>query len=221
VPATATATKSATTVPTASGPTATPIAGDPRATLGTPTWKDPMDKGDNWPTGDDPAGFTEIAFQNGYMELTGLKPIDGWRLTFEKLSNVYLEMTVNTGSCLPQDRYGFIARVPALTDANKGYLFGFTCDGKFSLRKWDGASNSMTNFIAWKTNAAINAGANKVNRLGVMMKGNKLSMYANGVLLGEVLDNTWLEGNFGIFAGAHESAKYTLKVDEVNYWKVP
>jgi hypothetical protein len=79
----------------------------------------------------------------------------------------------------------------------------------------------MTNFIAWKTHAAINAGANKVNRLGVMMNGNKLSMYANGVLLGEVLDNTWLEGNFGIFAGAHESTKFTLKVDELDYWKLP
>ncbi len=180
-----------------------------------------MDDGDNWPTGSDPAGFTEIAFQNGFMELSGLKPIDGWRLTIDKLSNVYLEMKLNSGSCLPQDRYGLIARVPALSEANRGYLFGFTCDGKYSLRKWDGATNSMTNFLVWKTNAAIKAGPNQENRLGVMMKGNKLSVYANGVLLGEVLDNTWLEGNFGIFAGAHESTQFTLKVDEVSYWKLP
>lgn len=219
-PATATATKSAATA-TPAGPTATPVPGDPKTALGEPTWKDAMNTGDNWPTAADPAGFTEIGFQNGYMELTALKPIDGWRLTFDKLTNAYLEMTVNTGSCLPLDRYGIIARVPSLTDANRGYLFGFTCGGKFSLRKWDGSTNSMTNFIVWKTNAAINAGANKVNRLGVMMKGNKLSMYANGVLLGEVMDNTWLEGNFGVFAGAHESPKYTLKVDEMDYWKLP
>lgn len=206
---------------TPSGPTPTGVAGDPRTTLGKPTWTDAMNAGDNWPTGADPSGFTEIGFQNGFMELSALKPIDGWRLTFDKLTNAYIEMTVNSGSCLSQDRYGLIARVPSLTDANRGYLFGFTCDGKFSIRKWDGASNSMTNFIVWKTNAAINAGTNKVNRMGVMMNGNKLSIYANGVLLGDVLDNTWLEGNFGIFAGAHESTNVMFKVDELNYWKLP
>lgn len=218
----ATATKAPVLVTaTPSGPTPTGVAGDPRTTLGTPTWTDKMNDGNNWPTGADPAGFSEIVFENGFMELSALKPIDGWRLTFNKLTNVYLEMTVNSGSCLPKDRYGMIARVPSLTDANRGYLFGFTCDGKFSIRKWDGAANSMSNFIVWKTNAAINAGANKVNRLGVMMSGSKLSIYANGVLLGDVLDSTWLEGNFGIFAGAHESSTYTLKVDEISYWKLP
>ncbi len=215
--AVATATKPASSS-TPTGPTATPASGDPRAKLGNPTWTDKMSNGNNWPTGADPSGYTEIAFNNGFMELTSLKPIDGWRLTFERTANAYLEMTVNSGSCLAKDRYGVIVRVPSSADANRGYLFGFTCDGKFAIRKWDGAANSMTNFINWKVNSAINAGADKTNRLGVMMQGNKLSLFANGVLVGEVTDNTWSEGTFGIFAGAQESAQYTLKVDDISYW---
>ena len=220
LPPTATATQPAPT-DTPSGPTATPVNGDPRNNLGSPTWTDPMNNGNNWPTGTDPSGYTAIAFNNGFMELTGLQAIDGWRLTYKKFSNAYLEMTVNTGSCLPKDRYGIIARVPNSAQANRGYMFTFTCDGNFAIRKWDGPSNSMTNLVNWKANAAIKSGANQTNRMGIMFEGSKLSLYANGVLVGEAQDATWSEGVFGIFAGAHESNEYTLKVDEISYWELP
>ena len=219
-PATATVTKPAATA-TKAAPTATLPASDPRAKLGAAAWTDSMDTSDNWPTGDDPTSTTEIAFKDGFMELTSLKPMDGWRLSFDRLTRNYLEMTVNSGACLPKDRYGMIVRVPVLAEANRGYLFGVTCDGKFAMRKWDGSTGVMTTYINWKASTAINAGQNKVNRRGVMMDGSKLSFYINGTLVGEQLDSTWLEGSFGIFAGAHESTKYTLKVDEISYWKLP
>jgi len=206
---------------TPSGPTATPVTGDPRNGLGNPTWTDNMDNGDNWPTGEDPAGYTSIDFSNGVMELTGLQSIDGWRLTHKSFGNAYIEMTVNTGTCLPQDRYGLIARVPNAAQADRGYMFVFTCGGQFAVRKWDGPANVMTNLVNWKANAAIKSGANQTNRMGVMLSGSKLSLYANGVLVGEAQDSSWSEGVFGIFAGAHESSKYTVKVDSVSYWEQP
>ena len=228
LPPTATATpevKATATKPapsnTPSGPTATQVAGDPRNNLGSPTWTDKMDNGNNWPTGTDPAGYTDIVFNDGFMELSGLQAIDGWRLTHKQFENAYLEMTVNSGACLPKDRYGLIVRVPNAAQANRGYMFVFTCDGSFAIRKWDGPSNTMSNLVNWKANAAIKKGANQVNRMGVKLDGSKLSMYANGVLVGEAEDATWSAGVFGIFAGAHESSEYTLKVDEVSYWELP
>jgi hypothetical protein len=202
-------------------PTATFVAGDPRAKLGNPSWTDKMNSGENWPTGADPTGNTSIAFQNGFMELTSLKPVDGWRLTVDKLTNAYLELTINSGACLPKDRYGVVVRVPSTADANRGYLLGFTCDGQYAMRKWDGTTKTMSNLLPWKASPAILAGANKTNRMGIMLQGSKLSLYANGTLVGEILDGTWTSGYFGIFAGAHESSQYTLKVDEANYWKLP
>ena len=220
LPPTPTATQPAPTK-TPSGPTATPVAGDPRTNLGSPTWTDEMDNGNNWPTGTDPSGYTEINFNNGFMELTGLQAIDGWRLTFKKFGDAYLEMTVDSGNCLPKDRYGVIVRVPNSAQADRGYMFVFTCGGNFAIRKWDGPSNVMTNLINWKANAAIKSGANQTNRMGVKLEGSKLALYANGVLVGEAQDGTWSAGVFGIFAGSHESNEYTLKVDEVSYWELP
>jgi len=76
----------------------------------------------------------------------------------------------------------------------------------------------MLALTLWKTNKAIKTGQNQVNRLGVMMQGSKMSLYANGVLLTEVSDPTYTSGFFGIFAGAIDSTKYTVSITEVDYW---
>lgn len=226
-PATATATKpAATAAPTTPpAPSATTPATDPRATLGNATWRDAMENGNNWPTGEDPSGYTAIDFSDGQMLFTANKPVDGWRLTIPSAANFYLEMTVKTDKCAASDRWGMFVRVPNVSAANQGYLFGINCDGAFALRKWDGTTlprGTMTTLIDWKANKAINAGAAKTNRLGFMAKGSKISLYANGVLLGEVSDGTFTaDGHFGVFAGAHTSSTLTIAVDEMVLWELP
>jgi hypothetical protein len=200
-------------------PTATLAVGDPRTTLGQPTWQDTMDTSDNWPTGADPAGFTAIDFKNGALLLTALMPKDGWRMAVsDSLTNFYLEETVNTGSCSSKDRYGLIFRVPVLSNPDRGYLAAFTCDGNYSFRKWDGPDNAMLPLTVWKTNSAIKTGPNQVNRLGVMVQGSNMTLYANGVMLTAVSDPSYTAGFFGLFAGAITSSSYTVSVNEVDYW---
>ncbi len=206
--------------PTATkGPTATLVPGDPRSSLGQPTWSDSMSTSDNWPTGADAAGFTDVDFSNGAMQLTALKPADGWRMsTADSLTDFYLEISVNTSTCKGKDRYGVIFRVPAKENPDQGYLVDFTCDGKYGLRKWDGPENTMEALTLWKANAAIKSGANQTNRLGVLVKGTKITLYANGVKLTEVTDIGYKSGFFGVSAAAIDSSKYTVNIDKVDYW---
>lgn len=224
-PATATVVPPTATSAVTVAPSATLPATDPRLTLGNPTWRDAMNDGKNWPLGDDPQGYTEIDFKDGQMLFTGKAPVDGWRLTLPSATNFYLEMTVKVDKCITKDRWGMLVRVPNLSSANQGYLFGINCDGAFALRKWDGESGpkgTMTTLLDWKVNKAINAGAGKTNRLGFMAKGSKISLYANGVLLGEVADVSFTkEGFFGIFSGAHGSPSLTILVDEMTLWELP
>lgn len=236
VPATATVeAPTATAAPTEITPTLTPTAGltlvpsytpppdDPRTKLGTPSWTDTMDSGTYWPTGSDT--YTDINFADGKLNLTGNTTTDGWRLaTTDSLNNFYLEMKVSTGPCTADDRYGLMFRVPVRREANKGYLFGITCDGKYSLREWDatiGENGQMTNHVYWQTNSAIQTGSNKTNTLGVMAVGDRIILYINGVLITEVKDATFTEGSFGIFVGARQTDKFTISVDEINYWNNP
>lgn len=200
----------------------TPPATDPTTKLGGADWSDSMDDGDNWPTGADK--FTDITFADGMMRLTGLTTTDGWRMTYPELDNFYLEVTFQVNDCKGSDRYGVITRVPVLNSPDRGYLFGFTCDGKFSLRRWNasiGAKGEMINLIAWKTSAAINTGSSQTNRLGLMAVGDRLILYANGQNIGEVKDSTFAKGYFGIFVGARETEDFTIRVDQVRVWKNP
>lgn len=226
-PATATVTVAPTTAPTATlQPTATiaftPPPGDPVAKLGNPTWVDDMNNGDNWPLGVDK--YTSIDFSGGTMKLEGLTTTDGWRLTTPLMSNFYLEATFLTTSCTGTDRYGVFVRVPDSTNPDRGYLLGFTCDGQYSLRRWNaeiGAKGEMIFLINWTKSDAIKSGPNQTNRMGLMAVGNRLIVYANGQMLKEADDSTFQQGYFGVFVGARETTDFTVQVDQARYWDNP
>lgn len=218
---TATATVTVTTQPT---PTFafTPPATDPVLKLGNATWTDNMDNDRNWPTGADQ--YTSVEFRDGVMRLTGLTTTDGWRMTWPKVADFYLEATFRTGECKGSDRYGLFFRVPILNTPDRGYLFGLACDGKYALRRWDasvGTRGEMITLVNWKASDAINAGPNQVNRLGVMAIRDRYALYVNGVLLTEVRDDRFLEGYFGVFVGARETENFTIQVDQIRYWENP
>jgi len=203
-------------------PTATSVAGDPRTRLGNPAWRDAMDNDNNWPTGSDK--YTSIEFKDGKLLLTGLEPINGWRISWPKLGDFYLEMTVKVGTCTGSDQYGFITRVPEPTTPNQGYLVGLTCDGRYFLRKWDGEAKpkgTMTNLIEYTASPAIKAGSDQTNRLGLMAVGSRLLVYVNGTLMGEAKDTQFDKGNFGLFVYARETDNLVVSVDEVSYWENP
>jgi len=137
---------------------------------------------------------------------------------------MYMEMSVSTGTCTGSDRYGFLFRVPNAAEANRGYLFGVSCDGSYSFREWDatiGSKGQMTTHINWTNASAIQAGSNKSNTIGVLAIGDRIVLYANGVLLKELKDSTFTEGSFGIFIGARETDNFSISVEEIAYWKNP
>ncbi|TLN06388.1 hypothetical protein FDZ74_13070 [bacterium] len=204
-------------------PTAIPSGDDPRVKLGSPAWTDTMDGSNNWPTGD--SDFTKIDFSGGSMQFTGLKTTAGWRLTWPKLADNYIEMSVRSGNCANNDYYGIIFRVPELNDPDQGYLLGVSCDGKYSLRLWngrDGTNGKMTTLIPWTASDKIISGADQLNRVGIMMINDRLLVYLNGSLIKEVKDGTFKEGYFGVFAAQGKDQKeFTIKVEEMSYWNNP
>ena len=233
---TATIAPTGTTAPTAAataaptqptGPTFTPAPGDPRTRLGAPTATDPMDNATTWvwPTGVDQ--YTTTAFSGGYQTVTALTTTDGWRManpTGEPFGNIYLEATFRTGACTGSDHYGLIARVPVLVQPTQGYLFEFTCDGKYTVRRWDGEVSPkgvMKRLVDWKASSAIATGPNQVNRMGVMLVGSRLMLYANGVLLADVQDTLFPSGNFGVMLGSQNQKGFSIQVDSMSYWLNP
>lgn len=198
-------------------PTATLAGTDPTLTLGNPTWVDNMDNDDNWPTGF--SEYTTIKFENGFLKLTAQSDVDGWRVSWPSIDDFYLEASLQTPECGGTDHFGLMFRVPADSRAGKGYLFGITCDGRYSLRRWDG---STMHFLVNRTaNDAIQKGENVVNKLGVMARGANLALFINGQKVHELSDATHLEGKFGFFVGGTNVDNLAVWVDQVRYWTNP
>lgn len=142
---------------------------------------------------------------------------DGWALTWPKTTNFYLEMTATTQTCGGLDRYGLMVR--SKQDASVGYLFGFSCDGHYSFRKWDGVK--YTKYVDWTKSSSIQNGSNQTNRLGVQADGDHFTLYANGVKLTDFHDASYSGGYFGVYVGAAETANFTVDVTEIDYWELP
>ncbi len=182
-------------------PTPTLSGSDPKANLGSPTWRDTFDNALNWPLYEDEHVSMQIKDNQLVMTAFNADKWDSWMLTWPVLENFYYEITASSGKCKGQDHYGLVARAPS---ENKTYLFGVSCEGEYSLRKWDG--KRMTYLVEWTPSEDILKGANQTNRLGIKADGNTLSLYANGNLLAEKNDNSYKKGGIGVFIGAAETA---------------
>jgi hypothetical protein len=198
---------------------------DPAIYLGEADWIDEMETAEYWPTGIDE--FTSAAFENGTLKLTALSETNGWRIASTPvLGNAYIEANVKMGTCRETDGYGFIFRVPKDTGYNKGYLFGITCDGRYSLRMWDGLTGE-SGLMLWlkyyTISEWINEGANQSNRIGVMALDNRFILYVNGEKVDEIIDddNTYAEGFFGLYVNRDKTENLAIVVDKVSYWTDP
>ncbi len=197
-------------------PSATPNPNDPRLSLGDPTWSADFQTGKSFLAFQDEHIQTQL--DNGVLLMTAFNPDSwyGWTLANKDLQNFYVEITAKTETCSGLDRYGVIARTP---DGTQGYFFGFSCDGRYQVRKWDG--NQFTNLTEWTADPAILSGSDQTNRLGLMANGANFTLYANGKLLGEVQDATYPSGDFGLFIASAETPNFTVQVSAVSYWSLP
>lgn len=217
----------ATEVPTevvTTEPTFTPTIAstDPGVYLGEADWTDDMGTIKNWPL--DINNFSSAVQQDGYYRVTSLAGADGWRLAQTgAITDGYIETTFKTETCSGDDHYGIIFRVPNLQSADRGYLFGITCDGRYNVRLWDGTTGepgTMSTIIDYKASEMINVGSNAENVLGVMTSGNVMTLYINGELVDLVIDDSFNSGYFGIFIGWEKTEGFSVRLENASYWLI-
>jgi len=201
-------------------PTPTEESYDPGEYLGKPTWKDNFDEVKYWVFGSD--DYTTATLENGRMKLVALSEEPGWRIaSTEVLTDAYMEVDFEVQKCSGSDRYGIIFRVPEKVDYNQGYIFSVTCDGRYSLRLWDGLTKKSIWVKYYAASDAINDGASQSNRLGVMTIENDIGLYINGEKVEVIEDETFTAGYFGVYINRDKTEKLTVFVDNAKYWLKP
>lgn len=202
-------------------PTSTNISLD--LPQGNSTWSDPFVDGTRFGINtegyDD--GQTRIIISEGSMVLTSITASGwrGWRLTSQKPSNYYLKADFTTSECSGSDQYGLVIQSPDYASGS-GYYFGLTCDGRFAFQKWD--ENGLENLQGWDTDTNIRVGSDQNNSLGVMKNGNQYHLYVNDVKITEIEDDKYsTPGYFGPFIAGVNTANFTIKMNNIEYWNLP
>jgi hypothetical protein len=184
---------------------------------GEPFWLDSFADASNWTPFNDDTG--RLTIENGRMALTTYSRygFDVWTTSYPEAFDFFIEAVMTTGaSCAGSDRYGLLLRH---TDADKGYLIGMTCDGRFSFRRWNG--DSFIYKSGWTRSEFINTGPNATNNLGIRLLNEKVDIYINGVLVAQDTDKNINGGKFGPFAAAATSSEFTVYFEQIAYWALP
>lgn len=197
------------------------IIGGPQ-NLGAPSWTESFDsKRSPWYLGAD----TDISFSidNGSLVMTAFHPIgDQWRVAQSSyLDNFYLQANFRTGpACAGKDGYGLLVRAPDKPSGNinSGYVFSFSCEGKYRIYRMD--SGNFSSIVNWTSSPAIKAGPNQVNSLGIYAKAGQLQLYANGLLVSEFIDASYTGGLFGLVIRSDVTSNFQAFVDDVSYWLI-
>ncbi len=185
--------------------------------LGDPTWTDTFSDASNWYLLD--TANSHFSIENNQLVMTADLPGQGeeWGLsTHPGITDFYMEVSFTTGDeCASLDRYGVLVRAP---DPNQGYVYGFSCDGRFRLYKWDG--ETYQGLQQWTSSAKIQTGPEQTNKLGILLSGDTIKLYANDYLLLELSDSTYDTGRFGLFIGSTNTEDLKIYVNDMSYWEV-
>lgn len=215
---------------TSQPPTNTPlpkVAFDPEDTYGEPTYENRMTfpnlpEWANAETQELPNNRRIwLRFDDGELVVTGKQPnFSTWWFSYHTLSDFYVEMAFNSGSCSGSDAYGVIFRGPPhLAGESYGYVVAFTCDGDLWAYRLDDADPfSSENLINFRPLDEIDAGSNRQNVIGVRAEGDTFTIVANGTEVAEVSDDVYDHGRVGVFVQAGNRRDYTYRVTNFAYW---
>lgn len=196
-------------------PTLVPVQGDPASILGEPDGRDSFNSDSNWTLFNNQCFRSEIADGRYIMESKGLQGVACWEVSWPLIQDYYMESQVfMPEQCHPDDRFFMVFRAP---DNNRGYIYGLTCDGQFSLTMWDG--NASTVIVPPARTEAIRTEPGVMNRLGVIAYGGDYMLYANGTLVAQAQDFTYTEpGKIGYHVRAATDQGFVVSYDNLAVW---
>ena len=190
--------------------------------LGKPTFEDTFEKAPSYIfLGKD--AYTQTEAKDGSLVFTSMvSTADRWRaMELYPLGDAYFEILARHGDvCSGKDGFGLIIRsVPLGSNYNSGYIFAISCDGMYRVYKLD-ENGRYFEVINWTANQNILAGANRVNRVGVLAKGNSFSLYVNSSMVFQFEDDLFPSGTYGIMISSPETENYRFYIDEFAFWNL-
>jgi hypothetical protein len=146
------------------------------------------------------------------------KQVENYEWTFDgkKLQNFYVsaKAQIPDEQCKSGDHWGLVFRYK---DNTNFYMFGVSCDSKYSLLKRTPAG--FDTILPPTDSTAINK-FGRSNVLGVRAVGDQISLYVNDQFLVTVTDGTFSEGLIGMYVRTFLTPKMTVVFDDIKAYIV-
>ena len=134
-----------------------------------------------------------------------------------------VQATFTTGpACSDKDSYGLALRAEKTSPGiyNRAYVFKFSCDGQYRVYYLN--ESSVTEIAPWTASAQIKTGPNQANRMGVLILGGKIVLYANGEKVIEIKNQVPGDaaGIYGLAITADKTDNLVVYVDDYKLWRL-
>lgn len=130
-------------------------------------------------------------------------------------ADFYLELTVQTTLCQPEDQFGVVFWRQAEGDY---YRLLFSCAGEYRLELIQGGATVVVH--DWEGASRMQPGAPATNRIGVYASNGVFQLYINDTFQFEERVAQNRSGDLGVFARAVEGNAMTVRVSELEIYRV-
>jgi hypothetical protein len=139
-----------------------------------------------------------------------------WTFDGKKLQNFYVtaKTQIPNEQCKATDHWGLVFRYK---DNANFYMFGVSCDAKYTLMKR--TVDGFEVILPPTDSTAINK-FGKTNILGVRAVGDQISLYANDQFLITVTDGSYTEGLIGMYVRTFLTPNMSVVYDDIKAYVI-
>ncbi len=172
-------------------------------------WEEPFDEAGSWQLSSDAAA--EVSITQGQLQIHILQPGQiAWATAGRTFRDFHLRVEATQLAGPVDNEYGVLVR---LEDDTHFYAFSISGDGYARVAYY--AAGVWTVLGSdWMPQAAVHQGA-ATNVLEVEARGTQFTFWVNGEQVAQVTEETLLDGDIGLYAGAFDEAGVQIAFDNL------
>jgi len=130
-------------------------------------------------------------------------------------SNFYLEITIQTSLCQPEDQFGIMFWHQSTGNT---YQILFNCSGEYRLELLQGGQAAVIH--DWETASQMQPSHPATNRIGMWVYQGRFQLYINNAFQFEEQITQDRSGNLGVFARTISGNAMTIRFSELQIFRV-
>jgi hypothetical protein len=167
-----------------------------------------------WPSFNDDTA--KIAIQQGqYVFKIGPLSARFVNTTVVNRSDMYVQVEVTPKTCSAENGYGLMYRYK---DASNYYLFTVFCNKTFTAVAR--VNGSLLGFLNEYLPADLDPASGTTHIISVAAKGQTMSLFFDGKLVGSFTDNQLTQGDIAVYAASQTTEVVTVAFDNLQVWTV-